>query len=958
MPRNPGAKKNQHNNRHENGLVGPGKRVTKQKSNGLLNGSPKGAVPDEPLTPAASHSPMTNHANNASSSSLSESKHDSAKDARRAGLKKRGSDSSYDAQDGPAGQEANGLGDAAQHWHGASTSKNKSSRDFNHLQVMSSILKSSPACDTVAILISLLALPSMILTIVQALFASLTLMPPSGVSPGSLLTLFDVFQGSAGAPSLGTMAIVDAICFGLWFCLWNWARNFALDLAQVQIAITLGSGSAGKSSTVNTACFAIILLLHSIRSKGVRQFFYSRLGPTKTLAQGRLAQLTQLLPYESDFGDNMGPPHWLRSLFAVHIISQALMAFVRRHVASTQRPSTSKTAKRTDTEALAGSQTSQDLPISDTATSTAVVTGSDYLSSAMASTKDGKDKSVSAKKKRRQANQVRSRQPFWAAIASTKVHVLREYEHKRGLSKAASGHDGSLDVSAKDELVWVTQIDPSSIQFEAANIAFSVQDQESVLPANYKPFFVRINGAKWPSVSADLLEDNPSSTDSPAQWSGEISGLAPNCTYTCSFVRAYDDEEFASVMVKTPAISDKEVSSFQLPVATRQSTRPSSPTTMIRNSIQTAEAKLNDARNRFLKTRRSHKTAMSKLEREVDSLNTRLKSSSDDTRQRQKLLQAERSIRQTEDATNSITTALDDLAAIPEEKPDEYNARKAAFEKQTQLLTASNETLTAAKSAAQNELSCVKNELNSVTARKERLIARQAKLNEQHDRINEANRQGLNEKDRKAAESAAKDAEQRKVEAEWVFHIQKMEQDINDCRARKIQFQAEVHAYERQAQSQRDLMLRNAGPLTPEGNLPGTNPPYTMTGRPLSFGYNQATTIPSLPLSPEVQHSPFLPFAKTTLSGETHRPRSDTNLSLGANSNFSIDFEDADPIPPMPTSTDFDGAGAGRKGSGSSRGKNNDSPGTIGMGPGSGGMGSPLKGTISLGNAHGHVSTW
>jgi len=126
MPRNPSAKKNQHNNRHENGLVGPGKRITKQKSNGHLNGTPKGPVPDEPLPTAGSNSPMTNQANNASNSSLSESKQDTGKDSRRIGLKQRDSDSSSDVHDATPSHEANGSADTAQHRHDAAVGSGSS----------------------------------------------------------------------------------------------------------------------------------------------------------------------------------------------------------------------------------------------------------------------------------------------------------------------------------------------------------------------------------------------------------------------------------------------------------------------------------------------------------------------------------------------------------------------------------------------------------------------------------------------------------------------------------------------------------------------------------------------------------------------------------------------------------------------------------------------------------------
>src|SRR5580700_11380151 len=52
--RPPGTAANQHNSKHENGIVGPGKRIQKQKSNGQLNGNSRSSekVPSTPPLPA------------------------------------------------------------------------------------------------------------------------------------------------------------------------------------------------------------------------------------------------------------------------------------------------------------------------------------------------------------------------------------------------------------------------------------------------------------------------------------------------------------------------------------------------------------------------------------------------------------------------------------------------------------------------------------------------------------------------------------------------------------------------------------------------------------------------------------------------------------------------------------------------------------------------------------------
>ena len=962
MPRPAGGKKNTHHHKHEGGLVGPGKKVTKQKSGGQLNGNHKAAVPGEPLPGTVSQTPMNFQANNVSTSSLSEPIGTPPIGSRRGVLKKQDSEESYDVL---ADRSAPLQGSTDDPAPGSQSLSNKSRHvpAFSHLQIAASILRTSPICDTLAILIFLLGLPSIVLTIVQALFASLTLMPPSGVSAGSLLSFLDGFQGSAGPPSLATMAIMDALCLAAWLCLWNWARSFALDFAQIHIALTLGSGNSMKDGQMNTICTAIVLLLHTIRSKGVRNFVYGRLIPAKLLTHGTFAQLAHLLPEERDMGHSDELVNWLPSLFAIHIISQAIMAVVRRRVSSTSSESSTstKSSRRVDPEA-ATTNVHQD---SNIANHTVVSTGVDGISSLSSNLKDNKDKVPSAKRKRRQANQVRSRQPFWAAVASTKVHVLREYEQKVNLSKAVGTLEGTLDVSDSDERVWVTHVDPASICFEAANISLPVHDQESSLPKHSRPFFIRINGARWQAVYLDPV--TPLDSDERmTHWSGEISGLAPNCTYTCTFVRVDNDEDFAVLVVKTPPIDEKDVANTQAPASARQALRPSSPTSGLRTSIAGAELKLSEARNRLLKSKRAHKAGMTKHERDVETLSSRLKSSSDDNKQRQKLLQAEQSIRRTEDATTSITSALDDLAAIPEEEHEEFGSRRQSFEKRRELLAAANETLAAAKTSAKGELSCVQKDLTSHTDRRERLASRQARLVEQHDRINHANAKGMNEKDRREAESVAKHTDHQRVEGDYLQYFHSFNQDIHQLREKTSRSWEEIHNYDRQAQGQREAMLRNSGPLTPEGFLPGTNPNPQLpaSSRPFNFGFQPPPMlpIPGGPHSPEMpQVSPFLPMAKTISNSFGVRPRSMTNRSLGAGSNYSLEYEDPDPIPPMPSNIDFV-EGIGRRGSlNNGRDNSNGSPGVIGGGI----PGSPARANHSSPSNHSqgpggsnHVNTW
>ncbi|KAK7900903.1 hypothetical protein LTR67_003188 [Exophiala xenobiotica] len=930
MPRNPAAKKHQHNNRHENGLVGPGKRVTKQKSNGHLNGAAKGPVPSEPVPqPNTADSSMTGSTTASSTLSTTDTNTDPASTPSKAGDHEGSEDKDKEHQ-----KESNGSAMLQQKRGDMATNKPKAMHEVNAFQIASTILRSRPAWDTVSLLIVLLALPSMVLTMVQAFFASLTIWPGGGPSFRSAA---DMFYGSAGAPSPTTRIVVDVICFGLWMCLWPWAQNFALDLAQIQVAMTLGNGSSGRNSRVNVFCVAGVLLLHLIRSKGVRRFLFANLVPLELISQLGLTEYLKYLPSDTDFGESPRPPSHIRSLFAIHIISQAVLAVIRRWLHSLQSPVPTK-SKRIDTEASAGSVSDFSAP--DGSSSTAISSSIDYQPPPTPGLREGKEKGVNAKKRRRQANHVRSKQPFWAALASTKVQIGREIQHNKALPTVAN-NQGTPFEAAHQDLVWITNVDPSSISFDSNFVGTSEQGQEVGEP---RPFYVRINGAKWHSVSLEPVENSSQSEGSSARWSGTISGLAPNCTYTCTFIATDGDEEYASVMVKTPMLAlDKDLPGSTAPVPVRQSTRPSSPTTTLKNSISTAEAKLNEARNRLTKVRRQHRSTLAKVEKEVDSYNTRLKTASDDTKQKQKLLQAERSIRQTEDANLELDAALEGLVSTPDDDIEDHNASQRAFEEQSRLLADANEALEKAKSAAMSDKSCAKNEFNAVISRKERLTSRNTKLTEQYDRITQANAQGLNERERRAADSTAKNADQQRRENELLQQIQYVENEVRNAKIRLDANRREIRLLEEE--DARRMMLNNSGPLTPEGELPGTRA-APQHARPYAFGSFQA--FPNSPVIPEVQSSPFLAYAKTLPSTDHRRPRSDTNRSAGGISNFSADFEDADPIPPIEYETIV------RKGSGSSRGQNNGSPaaGIIGSS-----LRSPQRGSYSPGHVPGST-TW
>lgn len=168
MPR---AKKNphQHNSKHEVGVVAPGKRVKREKSNGHIN-----EEVDTNGTTACGASNLST-ANN-----VDDSEHRTVSE--NAELYVNGS--------------AAGSFENNHRRIDVSAGKSPTVHDTGNFSLALTILWSCPIGDTLAILIFLLSLPPTSLALTNTLFAVLAFMPPATSISTFPTTLNDIFQGS------------------------------------------------------------------------------------------------------------------------------------------------------------------------------------------------------------------------------------------------------------------------------------------------------------------------------------------------------------------------------------------------------------------------------------------------------------------------------------------------------------------------------------------------------------------------------------------------------------------------------------------------------------------------------------------------------------------------------------------------------------------------------------------
>ena len=564
MPR--GVKKpgNQHNSRHENGVVAPGKRITKQKSNGHLNGSAEGSAHTNGVPPLHPSAHTTTRPPEKRSSGLTSASTGGIQTTER--CEKSLEEPTRSVEVLPNGiSHANGTIEHAHRKIDVNTAKNPLVHDNSIWHLALTILRSCPLGDTIAILIFLLSLPPTLLTVTNALFAVLTFITPTGAS--ALPTTFhEIFQGSGGTPSLATIFLTDVIGLVLWLVMWAPVQTLSIDLAQAVVATTLGGGTASKKkgSDRTLLCMSIVTASHVARHQWIpkRLFGYDW---SAILSSIPYVSRSPSFFFGGDFIPTRSPGGWFRILIALHILVQGLVHVARRWYQKRDYAQTASVNKRSDPEAIAGSPArSANVVTSDIGTPT-VTSPPDLALKLPPTIAKDRDKISAGKKKRKQGTYVRSQQPLWAAFAHTKVTVLREYEQSHIQSEIADS--GATDIRnlgnapfvAEDGYIWISHVLPTSFRFDTSYFA-TPESSENDVPKHgsnagtgidrTKPIYVRINDTDWTSTNIGRSNANDDSAD--GRWTGEVFGLTPSSSYKCSFVQSEDGVVFHSTIVTTP----------------------------------------------------------------------------------------------------------------------------------------------------------------------------------------------------------------------------------------------------------------------------------------------------------------------------------------------------------------------------------------------------------------------
>ncbi|KAK0636384.1 hypothetical protein B0T17DRAFT_503842 [Bombardia bombarda] len=781
---------NQRDTRHENGLVGPGKRIPKRKSQSQLDGSPRPAVDNANTTTLAQ--PL-NSTTNGCAAHLDDMapEHKATESLRRSSLGAFSESSSAESLTVPP---PHAIPEEAHRRIDVNDAKNTNvHRDPGPLDLALTVLRSCPLHDTIAILIILMQISPAALTTIYMLFTFLTFVPPVTTSSG--LSIAEIFDGNQGTPSLTTLVCMDVIMLGIWLFLWAPVQQFILDLAQVVISLTLGGGGTSRQGTANNIFLSVAIV-------GVSQW-------TRQARWNGLSQLSSLFGSNRFFApssddhlestvrafEKKGPYGWVRSVLAIHILTQGLVRYIREWYLRRERRDL-QSQSQLDPEAGKSVSFVND-GFSDAATMAADSDAHLQTSATI----------VSTKKRRKQSAQVRIRQPLWAALASTKIVMVKEYELSHAASESAGSNAtdihnlGNAPFNTQPEQIWICYVGCDEVCFNTSHFPDPLPrdevDESGKEGASLtKPFVVRVNNAIWQPTRMIPVSDDEEEKQQGTRWTGDIYGLTPLSNYECEFVSTRTGEVIFSTSVRTVQAksNDQEVAS-KAASNQRSHNRHDSPSTTLRASIAAAEAKFADEKARLKAVRKDNNRKVNSTRKEIEKLTAAVQSAGgDDEKLRQKVAQNKIQEKRAEEAISSLEAELKELERVPEDLLDRYRAQQSAWSYEKAQFDEARATFKSFKALIDTEIKALEEEKAVLQAKRNKIATRIAKVDTEHARITDANAQGLDEAERRLQQRNTLKAEIARAE-------QNITDRINAVRALNLEKQGQVHDMASQMQA-------------------------------------------------------------------------------------------------------------------------------------------------------------
>ncbi|KAJ3475791.1 hypothetical protein NLG97_g9339 [Lecanicillium saksenae] len=674
----------------------------------------------------------------------------------------------------------------------------------------STVLRALPMQDTLAILIILMHVPSLSLSLIYGIFACLTFVPPVTTSSGMNLNLAEIFDGNSTTPSLVTVACMDFFFLLIWLFLWAPIQDAVLDLAKPVIAITLGGATRNDPSFrgIRTG-FTWVFMYHIIRGT---QSQWGHLVPNMPEAWRKVLSEDTPIGYYSKLYDKSSPYAWLRSGLAIHILTQSIVRYIREWYLRREKGG-SNASGATDPESakhhngqLAAPDAANEAGANSNETDTAISTPT-------LPPPPPTPQLSSAKKRRKQSAQVRLKQPLWAALASTKIVVVKEYElsHAPSESAGANATDihnlGNAPFDRQPRQIWISYIGSDEVCFNTSYFAHAEFDplpssSEPTADApprptgvdNRKPFYVKVNNAYWQPTRMHAIKEPDDEPSEASRWTGDIYGLRPSSKYVCEFIDSRTGYIIFTANIRTvkEAPRSKDGSA---PIVSEapQSLRPDSPVTTLKTSIEAAHDKLSEEKNRLKNFRKDWKIRINSLKKENEATDNQLATAGNsDEKHRQKIRQQDTQRYQAERETAQLADKVKRYDSSPELTEKKKKVERT-FSTEKKAFDAAQKEFLKHRSELESEVKAKEVERSNLNTRRNKIATRIAKVDNELVNLTDANSRGLNEAERRKQERSARLENIAAIQQNYTERIEKVH-EANNTRVDQVvslQFQLE-----------------------------------------------------------------------------------------------------------------------------------------------------------------------
>ncbi|KAH6626753.1 hypothetical protein B0J18DRAFT_425533 [Chaetomium sp. MPI-SDFR-AT-0129] len=891
------AATNQRDTRHENGLVGPGKRVVKRKSQTQLDDPPKPPA-DNALVPPVPPLPPSLNVSAAYFDEMAP-EHRATEMLRRGSLGTFSESSSTESF--PGGPPAHDASEETHRRIDVNDAKNTNvHRDPGPLDLAITVLRSCPLADTIAILIILMQASPAVLATIYMLFTVLTFVPPVTTSSG--LSFTEIFDGSQGIPSLWTLIWMDVIMLLIWLFLWAPIQQFILDLAQVVISYTLGGGGTSRQGTTPgiILCVGLVGVSHWVQRWNGLSRLTTIFGPTRFLPSDAGPSLRMF--------DKKGPYGWVRSVLAIHILTQGVVRCIREWYLRRER-------RDLQSQGLLDPESGKSVSFPSDECSDAALMAADSDAHLQTSAAH-----LTSKKKRKQSAQVRIKQPLWAALASTKIVMVKEYELSHSASESAGSNAtdihnlGNAPFNTQPEQVWICYVGCDEVCFNTSHFPDVGEDdaplEDSKLGIDVsKPFYVRVNNAIWQPTRIIPIENPEEENYKGTRWTGDIYGLTPLSNYECEFVSTRTGEVIFSTSVRTVPAKRKDLEAAPKAANNpRSHARHDSPATTLRASIAAAEVKLADEKTRLKAVRKDNNRKLNTTRKEIEKVTWAVQSAGgDDEKLRQKVAQNTIQEKRAEESTSELERQLKEFETVPEKLMKEHRAKHNEWTSEKTKFDQARASFKSFKTSIDKQIKSLDEEKSGLKAKRNKIAARIAKVDDEHARITDANARGLNEAERRRQERANLAAELARAE-------QHLRDRIQTIRLSNTTKQAQVHAMAAHMQEYLASFQEEAAyDITPPNHFaPG---PWSTAPAPAQYSVAPPWPPVSMPMSaqatPLMAHAQLSNFSTPMHAALTSPPR--PHRTRGRSSSMLSD------VSGFTQSTDEDDRGSG-SGSGSGTG--------------------------------------